>query len=244
MLLKAVEYTAWLLASVFLFATAFELWRAGRIRNFRVFALYLVVVGSHGLINFGLSFIDPIWWFYSFFIGNFITTLLGFAVLFEVARSAISIPTFKLDASRFLSVCAVAAVLAVIVSANTEVTGNAFMRARILLEVALRVMQVSILAIFAAISIFFGLLWRRVEFGIVFGYGIYAASQLAVMYLRAAGGPATQKLFVLIPTISFCFATMIWLVYSRLTDPVVDVEIEPLLSNMQTSMQQLKGFDK
>jgi hypothetical protein len=243
MLLKTVQYSVWVLSSVFLFATAVQLWRSGRVRNFRVFTFYLVFVGSCGLINLALSFIDPTWWFYSFFAGNVITTLLAFAVLFEVAKSAISIPIFKLDASRFLSFCAIAAVLAVVVSATTDVNGNAFIKARILLEVALRVMQVSILAIFAGVSIFFGLLWHRVEFGIVLGYGIYAASQLAVMYLQAAGG-STRELFVFIPLISFCCAALTWFVYSSLADPIVDVEIQLLLSNVQTSLQQLKGFDR
>jgi hypothetical protein len=186
----------------------------------------------------GLSFTNEIWWFYSFFTGKVITTLLGFAVLFEVASNVIAIPAFRLNRSTFMTLCAVSAVFAVIVTASTDVSGTPFVRVRILLEVALRVMQMCLLAIFAAISIFFGISWRRVEFGIVLGYGFYASAQIAVMYLRAAG--TSDSISALVPLISYCCTATIWFVYSTVIDPAVEGDVEPLLSEIHNSQAALE----
>ena len=99
-------------------------------------------------------------------------------------------------------------------------------------------MQVCILAIFAAISVLIGAFWRRVEFGIVLGYGIYAASQLAVMFLRASGISDTAS--AIIPLVSYCCAAMIWFLYSTVIDPVIEGEVEPLLSEIHTSKAALE----
>jgi hypothetical protein len=238
MLLKALEYGTWVLSSFLLLATAVQIWRKGNLSHLRVFFIYLLVVGTHTLLNLCLRFTNDVWWFYSFFIGSVITTLLGFAVLYEVAKNVISLPAFKLNASTFLTLCATSAVIAVLVTANTGVAGTSFVRARILFEVALRVMQVCILAIFAATSIFLGLFWQRVEFGIVLGYGLYAASQLAVMYLRAAGLSNTVSFIV--PLISYCCAAMIWFVYSTRVDSVIEGDVEPLLSEIHVSRAVLE----
>lgn len=238
MFLNAIQYGFWLLSSLILLGTAAQLRRAGLHPKLTIFFWYLIVVSIHGLINLALSFIDPVWWFYSFFVGSFATTILGFAVLYEVAKSAIRIPVFKLNPQVFLALCAVGAVLAVVVSAQTEVTGTIFIRVRILLEVSLRVMQVSILCIFASVSLFFGLLWRRVEFGIVLGYGIYATSQLAIMWLRASG--TANDVAALVPIVSYCCAAMTWFVYSTLAVPVVQADFKSLLLNVQDSRAVLE----
>jgi len=235
---KVLQYGTWVVSSLLLLATAAQLWRRGHLSYLRVFFVYLIAVGSHGLLNLGLCFTHEVWWFYSFFIGSFVTTLLAFFVLYEVAKNAISIPSFRLDTSTFMALCAVSAVIAVAVSANTEVTGSTFVRARILLEVVLRVMQVCILAIFAAISALLGVFWRRVEFGIVLGYGIYAASQLTVMYLRASGISDTAS--AIVPLLSYCCAAMIWFLYSTVIDPVIEGEVQPLLSEIHTSKAALE----
>lgn len=232
MSLKALEYTIWVISSLTLFATAIQLRRRGLTSHLPVFFTYLLIVGTHGLLNLALSFLDPVSWFYSFFVGSFLTTLLGFAVLYEVARSAISTPAFKLNASSFALMCAIGAVIALFVSANTEVAGHTFVRARVILEAVLRVMQVSILAVFAAVSFFFGLWWRRVEFGIVLGYGLYACAQLSVMYLRAAGA-GNETLYVFVPLISYSCAAVIWLIYSRMMELSVNVDLEPLITEVR-----------
>ena len=235
MLLKSLQYGAWVLSSVALLATAAQLWRAGHLPRLRFFFSYLVIAGFHGWINLVLSFTHPLWWFYSFYIGNVITTLLGFVVLYEVAISAVSTPYLKIDRSTFLGLCAMGAVLAIAAVAVTEVEAHYFLRVRILLEVGLRVTQVTILVIFAAISLVFGLFWRRVEFGIVLGYGLYATSQLTVMYLRASGTPVSQTLFSVAPVVSYCISSFVWLVYSSVADPVISTNTGPLLLEVRRS---------
>lgn len=235
MLLKIVQYGAWALSSVLLLGTAAQLWRGSHLARLPIFFSYLVLVGFHGLLNLLLSFTNPLWWFYSFYVGNVITTLLGFVVLYEVADSAISSPGLKIDRSTFMALCAVGAFVAVAVTALIEVEGHSFLRVRILLEVALRVVQVTILAIFAILSFIFGLFWRRVEFGIVLGYGLYAASQLMVMYLRASGTLVSEKVFAVVPVISFCASALVWLVYSSVAEPEIRTNTKPLLEELQRS---------
>jgi hypothetical protein len=235
MLLKIVQYGAWALSSVLLLAAAAQLWRGGHLPRLRIFFTYLVLVGIHGLLNLFLSFANPLWWFYSFYAGNAVTTLLGFVVLYEVADSAVSSPSLKINRSTFMALCAVGAFVAVAVTAFIEIEGHSFLRVRILLEVALRVVQVTILGIFAILSFIFGLFWRRVEFGIVLGYGLYASSQFAVMYLRASGNPVSEKVFAIVPVVSFCASALVWLIYSSVADPEVRTNTEPLLVEVQRS---------
>lgn len=235
MLLKIVQYGTWALSSVLLLAAAAQLWRGEHLPRLRIFCSYLVLVGIHGILNLFLSFTNPLWWFYSFYVGNVITTLLGFVVLYEVADSAVSSPSLKIDRSTFMALCAVGAFVAVAVTAFIEVEGHSFLRVRILLEVALRVVQVTILAIFAILSFIFGLFWRRVEFGIVLGYGLYASSQLAVMYLRASGSAISEKVFAVVPMLSFCASALVWLVYSSMADPAIRTDSELLFMEVQRS---------
>jgi hypothetical protein len=235
MLLKVVQYAAWTLSSVLLLGAAAQLWRGSHLARLPIFFVYLVLVGFHGLLNLLLSFTNPLWWFYSFYVGNVITTLLGFVVLYEVADSAVSGPSLKIDRSTFMALCAVGAFVAVAVTAFIQVEGHSFLRVRILLEVALRVVQVTILAIFAILSFVFGLFWRRVEFGVVLGYGLYATSQLAVMYLRASGSAVSEKVFAVVPMLSFCASALVWLVYSSMAEPAFRTDSEPLLVKVQRS---------
>jgi hypothetical protein len=105
-------------------------------------------------------------------------------------------------------------------------------------------MQVSVLAIFAAVSVLFGLFWRRVEFGIVLGYGFYAASQLAVMFLRASVGDAAHKVLILMPDVSFLCASVIWLVYSSVSDSTVALaereEVASRVYDASTAIERLR----
>lgn len=235
MLLKTLQYGAWVLSSFALLGAAAQMRRGGHLPRLPFFFSYLVIAGVHGLLNLLLSFTNPLWWFYSFYVGNVITTLLGFVVLYEVAISAVSTPNLRIDRSTFLGLCAMGAVVAVAAVAVTQVEAHYFLRVRILLEVGLRVIQVTILAIFAAISLILGLFWRRVEFGIVLGYGLYATSQLAVMYLRASGTPVSQTLFSVVPVVSYCISAFVWLAYSSVADPVVCANTQPLLLEVRRS---------
>lgn len=237
---EIVQYAASALTSVVLLATAFTLWRRGLVSELPVFLCYLVLVAVHGLVNLVFSFTHQLWWFYSFYAGAFLTTLLGFAVLYEVARSAVSTPAIRIDKPTFFALCAAGAVLAVFVAINTHVEGPAFVRARILLEASLRVMQVSLLAIFVLISMFFGLLWRRIEFGIILGYGIYAASQLSVVYLRASGSPAMETVFVLVPVLSYLISSVVWCAYSSASDSAIRVDVEQFLADINDSRATLE----
>jgi hypothetical protein len=236
MLFEATYYGVWVLSSLTCLAAAARLWRANRHLGFKTFFAYLILVGIHGLINLGLSLFNPVAWFYSFFIGTLITSLLGFAVLYEASQAAISTPVFKLRSNSFFTICAVAGVIASIVCLNVDVNGSDFSRVRVLIEMALRVMQVSILLVFATVSALFGLFWRRTEFGVVLGYGCYAAVQLALMTHRASiTGDAPY--LVLLPMISFLASAVIWLLYSGMKEPPAVVDAEILIPEIDDSLR-------
>jgi hypothetical protein len=234
--LQPFDYLMWSVSSVISLIGAGQLWKTSEVRRFPIFFAYLVLVGAHGLLNLALSAVSPILWFYSFYIGALLTTLLGFAVLYESARTAVSTPAFNLDRSTYLFLCAVGAVVAVVVSVLSEVHGPTFVRMRILFEVALRIMQLWILGIFATVSILFGLFWRRVEFGVVLGYGVYAAAQVSVMFLRAQGAANSNRIVTLAPMISYLCASLIWLSYASARQSAVDVDTGRMASDVQESL--------
>jgi hypothetical protein len=231
---KEIEYSIWVLSSLLPLLTAGQLWLRTRCGTHRTFIVYLVFVALHGLLNLFLSLTDPVLWFYSVYAGNVLTTLLGFAVLFETGKAALSAKSFRLSRSTFMVLCSLLAILAVVFAAQMDVKGPTFIRARILFEVALRVTQIGILGIFAVVSVVFGFFWKRLEFGIVLGYGLYASAQLPVMYLRAAGNGSTLLLFV--PVVTYLVATIIWLVYACAREVEIDTDAQGLISAIDRSL--------
>jgi hypothetical protein len=239
-----IYYGTWVLSSLACLIAAAQLWRSNRHSEFRIFFVYLILAGLHGVANLALSLFSPGAWFFSFHVGSLLTSLLGFAVLYEASKAALSTPLFNLRSSSFLGFCAAAAVVAVSVCAAVEVSGPAFLRARVLLELALRLTQVSILIVFGAASAFYGLFWHRTEFGIVLGYGCYASVQLALMAHRASSPDRFAPHIVLIPMLSFLASTIIWLLYSRKRAAMPTVDFKMLGAEMDESLrfaQRMQG---
>lgn len=214
-----IQYAIWIAGLLAPIATAILLKRSGSAARHPVFVGYLLFVAAHAILLLLIQQ-DPVAYFYSYYIGTLVIVALSFAVLYESSKAALSLPTFTLSKTHYFQLCALCCVIATIIVAMMHVQETALiLRARVMIEVALRIIQVGVLLIFLVATRFFGLYWKRLEFGIVAGYGTYAAVELAALVVRAFQGEAVVAHFAILKSVSFLMAAMIWVFYAYREDP-------------------------
>ena len=188
--------------------------RNGTQRAYPLFFFYVLFVAAHGTLLLTIKDF-PLAYFYSYYAGTLVSVALSFFVLFEASKAVQSLPTFTMDRTRFVQLCLACCVIAVLVVSQTQIQeASPIMRARVLIEESLRVVQLGVLCIFVLATKFFGLYWKRFEFGIVAGYGLYAAVELCALMIRAFWGEAALQHFILVKALSFFAACVIWVTYA------------------------------
>lgn len=225
-----IQYLIWIAGLLGLAATAVLLKRSGRTAQYPFFFGYLLFDAAHAIVLLWVRH-DPVAYFYCYYIGTLIIVALSFAVLYESSKAALSLPTFTLSKTHYFQLCALLCVVAVAVVAALDFQQQSLiLRARVMIETALRIDQVGVLLIFMFATRFFGLYWKRLEFGIVAGYGAYAVVELLALYMRASQGEAVANHFAIFKSVSFLFAICIWLFYARSKDPVTPRVEVPVLA--------------
>lgn len=224
-----LQYAIWLSMTVALLLIPVLLKRTGRLQQYPIFAIYVLFVALHGILLVFMKQWGAVPYFYTYYAGTFCSIALSFLVLFEASKSALSFPAFRMRKSQFLQLCAACSLVALVVVSVTDPHEKALiLRARVSIEEFLRVVQLGVLGIFLLATRFFGLYWRRMEFGIVGGYGIYAVIELSALVTRAVWGEETMMVFVLAKALSFSAAVVIWTTYACFKEqayPVQDDEI-------------------
>jgi hypothetical protein len=231
-----VQYAIWIVSTVILLAVAVFMRRNGSHRAYPVFFVYVLFVAAHGAFLLIIKEF-PLLYFYGYYAGALVSVALSFSVLFEASKAVQSLPSFTLDRTRFVQLCVACCVIAILVVSQTTVQETStIMRARVLIEEALRVVQLGVLCIFVLATKFFGLYWKRFEFGIVAGYGLYAAVELCALLIRALWGEAALEHFVLIKSLSFFAACLIWVTYAARREQAANAADLPL-SEFQESLE-------
>ncbi|MGE5322828.1 MAG: hypothetical protein ACM3SW_08200 [Actinomycetota bacterium] len=89
----------------------------------------------------------------------------------------------------------------------------------IFLELAVRFLQIGIFFLFFALVRFFHMHWRRHEFGIVLGFAISAAGNLAAFLLRSEFGTKMNYFVRMTPPIAYTLAVVVWLLTFLIPPP-------------------------
>lgn len=89
----------------------------------------------------------------------------------------------------------------------------------IFLELAVRFLQIGIFFLFFALVRFFHMHWRRHEFGIVLGFAISAAGNLAAFLLRSEFGTKMNYFVRMTPPIAYTVAVVVWLLTFLIPPP-------------------------
>jgi len=100
---------------------------------------------------------------------------------------------------------------------------------------SLRTVQIALLVLFLVAVWYFGLSLKSRAFGIVFGFGVFAALELAVWAMRLQMGRAAYSIANLLEEGSYACAMSVWLIYMAQPEP----ELKALPAVPETDIEEL-----
>jgi hypothetical protein len=155
------------------------------------------------------------WYSLVWFCGEALAVLLGLGVILETIRHIIPpYPFLKLVLKVAWILGGISAATAVLMLLVTSGTGaDRVFESIILTERSARFLQVCLLIVVIALVSRLGLTWHNYSIGIVAGFGVYAALDLAILELRTHLHIISDALFVLLKPAAYNLATVIWALY-------------------------------
>jgi hypothetical protein len=158
-------------------------------------------------------------YFYIYWIGEAIGSLLTLAVIYEIFATVVKrYETIHRTGSllyRWAAVCLL--VVATITAARAPgFDPNHMIEGILVLERGIRIVQAGLLLVLFMFASYLGLSWRSYVFGIALGYGIYASAELILVAVRAHIGADADQLYRWVKMVAFDCTTVLWTVYMLL----------------------------
>lgn len=184
-------------------------------RVFPLFSLYFAICFAEGIFTYLFQRNASVY-FYTFWLMEASGIVLGFAVVYEIFRIVFSghAGLRRLATLTFRCVLAILLVIGVVVFAKQASLGfKGITSAVLVLEEAVRIIEVGLLMCLFLLSSAFGLHWRQQVFGIGLGLGLFVAVELiTVTILGKMGNPAQDALNV-VRILGFNASLLIWIGY-------------------------------
>jgi hypothetical protein len=187
---------------------------------FPVFFTYSVLLPTREIVllfvrNY-LGVYSRAYWF-AYWIGEAIVVALSLGVIYEVIWHLIRPHLFlrRFAFVFFWIVAAVAAGLGLIMFLSSSRSGqpDPLFESIILVERSVRLLQAFWLIVLSLLMSRLGLTWQYYAVGIATGFGVYSASDLALLELRAHLHLITDGTLVLLNSIAYNVAVTIWVLY-------------------------------
>ena len=223
MSLSATDYLLWVTSGILLVLTAGSLIKRSLVRELPVFSLYALfhVLRFFALfvVKHGMGYSE---YFYSYWIAQAISIVLGFGVLYELYCKLFAnydaIQQFGgvLFAGAGIVLLMVATITA-LYSPGADTPG--VIKELLLLERSVRVMQCGLLVFLFLLSFYFGLPWRNYVFGIAMGFGVFAAIELAAVAVRSQVGATANIGLSQINSAAYSSGVTIWVCYLLAPQP-------------------------
>jgi hypothetical protein len=166
-------------------------------------------------------------YFYTYWICEAISTMLGLAVVYEIFRAIFSshLALRKLASTVFAVAIVLLIVLGIIVmyvqpQAQTNI-GSPIM----VVAEAIRFVQVGLLMLLFVFSTAFGLHWRAHVFGIALGLGIFASVDLVNVTLRSYFGNGAADFLNMARVGALCLSLLMWVAYLYVPERVTSGEV-------------------
>lgn len=213
MALAAVTYALWIFGIAVLACLVLRLATQKRIAEYPFFFIYTLCVGLNSLLAFCLYFssLSYIQYFIIYWIGQAILLLLSYAAIYEVFTKLLSRYTAITPLSKNL-LFFMTAVLLLGVGAWAANWNATFVETVLMLQQACRLLQVAMLIMIFALTLFFGLQWKHHAFGIALGFGLYGAVELVDLTLRTWNMIGVGSLSR-IDTFAYNCVALLWLAY-------------------------------
>jgi hypothetical protein len=216
MSLSATDYLLWVASAVLLVLTAGSLVRHKLVRELPLFSLYVLFQVCRCFMLAGTHRIGYAEYFYSYWAAQAISTVLGFGVLYELycklfcnydAIQQLGGVLFGFAAVFLLAV-------AVLTAASAPGADSAgLIKALVLLERSVRVMQCGLLLFLFLLSFYFGLAWRNYLFGIALGFGVFASIELVAIAVRSQIGASADTAWSHVNGAAYSCGVLIWVCY-------------------------------
>jgi hypothetical protein len=181
---------------------------------FWTYTLYQILLTATLMVFFQFGEME---YFLAYWAGAAMSAFLGFAVIYECFSEAMKPYETLRDLGRLLFrwtaivMVLVGVVFALSTPGGTEST--VFVRNILILERAIRIMQCGMLLLLYLFSHHVGITWRNQLFGIVFGFGLYASSNLLMYSLRSRLGEDWNNSASLMNTLCYLLTVGIWAGY-------------------------------
>jgi hypothetical protein len=232
MSLSPTDYLLWGISATLLVLTCGTLLQRRLVREVPVFFTYATF---HVLRSAALFTLHLLWlqqrmsyveyyadYFYTYWTTESVGIVLGFGVIYEIYKK-----TFKnYDGVRQLGSlalggAAVVLLIAAVVTAATASGADApgIVKAVVLMERSVRVMQCGLLAVLFLLVFYFGLPWQNRLFGLALGFGLYASVELVAIALRSHLGVTAATAYSQAKSAAYVAGVMIWLGYLLAPDP-------------------------
>lgn len=185
-----------------------------RFPMFWTYTLYQILLTATLMVFFQFGEME---YFLAYWAGAAMSAFLGFAVIYECFSEAMKPYETLRDLGRLLFrwtaivMVLVGVVFALSTPGGTEST--VFVRNILILERAIRIMQCGMLLLLYLFSHHVGITWRNQLFGIVFGFGLYASSNLLMYSLRSRLGEDWNNSASLMNTLCYLLTVGIWAGY-------------------------------
>jgi hypothetical protein len=222
MYLSATDYLLWTVCSLLLLLACGALLKRRWVREFPVFFAYVAFHVLRSAVLFTVhvlhlqqrtSYAD---YFYAYWTAETISIVLGFAVIYEIYCKVFQ----NYEALRqfggmvFAGAAVVLLVVAVVTAASAPGTDTpGIVRAVVLLQRSVRVMQCGLLMFLFLLLLYFGLPWRNPVFGIALGFGVFSSIELVAIALRSQMGVSTATAYSQVRSAAYSGSVMIWLGY-------------------------------
>jgi hypothetical protein len=196
-------------------AIAFVMLRRKLAGIFPVFLGYTVLVFSRDVVLFFFQHAKHLY-FVVYWCGEGLAVLLGLGVIFEALRHILPPYPFLRVVWGWIwilgGIAAATALLILLFSSGT--TGaDRVLESIVLLERAARFLQVCLLIVVIALMSRLGLTWHHYSLGIVLGFGVFSALDLAVLEFWAHLHVVDDSVFVLVRPAAYNLGAIIWAAY-------------------------------
>lgn len=211
----AITQALWLLPLMLQIAViVVMLWRQ-LTKVFPAFFAYTFVVVSRDLILLFLPYATNL---YSlvYWSGDGLAVLLGLAVVLEIVQTWVKSFDFMRPVRTVIWVfsgMATIVALAILTFSSPGAGSDRVLESIVEIERALRFLQVSLLIVVIGLMSRLGLAWQHYSVGIVAGFGIYSALDLAALEFRAHLHFLPDEAFIWIRPAAYNLAAIVWAYY-------------------------------
>jgi len=243
MSLSATDYLLWVTGPILLMLTCWALLRHRFVYEFPVFFGYAGYHILRSAVLFGVQFqhlrhrMTYNHYFYTYWMVEAVSIGLGFCVINEIYRRIFdSYDAIRQFGSVLFAGGAILLLLVAVLVASFAAPGAdpGPVRAVLLLESSVRVVQCGLLVFLFALSFFFGLSWQNRLFGIALGFGVYASIDLAATALYSKIGVSAASVYSQVQSIAYSCGVLIWTCYLFAPEPVP----EPADMMFQVNLQE------